>query len=203
MDITLAVATGLVSWEAIHVFWKGYQYVTWEGRRVGENTRGTKYLCGNGVNSFLRCIIRNTGAAGATGGKWLMASASYGRRIVRKIRPGVSWWWGANWLEGKTRCLLMLERGCRLMLRFRKSGKSEVSRDNAGVFPDRKVRNRKSFVSSSLGRFGAWEYHHSIRVKNLDRLSLSELFQLTHTWLPHAPTLGPNPGIENRLYLLP
>ena len=110
---------------------------------------------------------------------------------------------GANGLEGKTRCLLMLERGCRLMLRFRKSGKSEVSRDNAGVFPDRKVRNRKSSVSSSLGRFGAWEYHHSIRVKNLDRLSLSELFQLTHTWLPHASTLGPNPGIENRLYLLP
>ena len=41
--------------------------------------------------------------------------------------------------------------------------------------------NRKSFVSSSLGRFGAWEYHHSIRVEILDRLSLSELFQLTHT----------------------
>ena len=60
MDITLAVATGLVSWEAIHVFWKGYQYVTWEGRRVGENTRGTKYLCGNGVNSFLRCISYET-----------------------------------------------------------------------------------------------------------------------------------------------
>ena len=148
-------------------------------------------------------IIRNTGAAGATGGKWLMASASYGRRIVRKIRPGVRWRLGANGLEEKTRCLLMLERGCRLMLRFRKSGKSEVSRDNAGVFPDRKVRNRKSSVSSSLGRFGAWEYHHSIRVKILDRLSLSELFQLTHTWLPHASTLGPNPGIENRLYLLP
>ena len=67
----------------------------------------------------------------------------------------------------------------------------------------RKVGNRKSSVSSSLGRFGAWEYHHSIRVKILDRLSLSELFQLTHTGLPHASTLGPNPGIENRLYLLP
>ena len=151
-------------------------------------------------------IIRNTGAAGATGGKWLMASTSYGRPIVRKIRPGVRWRLGANGLEEKTRCLLMLERGCRLMLRFRKSGKSgqfsffgtmlEFSRT-------RKVGNRKSSVSSSLGRFGAWEYHHSIRVKILDRLSLSELFQLTHTWLPHASTLGPNPGIENRLYLLP
>ena len=85
-------------------------------------------------------------------------------------QAGSRWRLGANGLEGKTRCLLMLERGCRLMLRFRKSGKSEVSRDNAGVFPDRKVRNRKSSVSSSLGRFGAWEYHHSIRVKNLDRL---------------------------------
>ena len=88
-------------------------------------------------------IIRNTGAAGATGGKWLMASASYGRRIVRRIRPGVRWRLGANGLEEKTRCLLMLERGCRLMLRFRKSGKSEVSRDNAGVFPDPESRESK------------------------------------------------------------
>ena len=30
------------------------------GGRVGENACGTKYLCGNGVNSFLRCISYET-----------------------------------------------------------------------------------------------------------------------------------------------
>ena len=38
------------------------------------------------------------------------------------------------------------------------------------INPRPKPRNRKSSVSSSLDRFGAWEYHHSIRVKILDRL---------------------------------
>jgi hypothetical protein len=31
MDVTLAVATGFVYWEATHVFWKGYHYLSWEG----------------------------------------------------------------------------------------------------------------------------------------------------------------------------
>ena len=225
MDITLAVATGLVSWEAIHVFWKGYQYVTWEGRRVGENTRGTKYLCGNGVNSFLRCIIRNTGAAGATGGKWLMASASYGRRIVRKIRPGVRWrWGGGEWFGGKNKVFVDVGEGLPTNAEISKiweirgqSGQcwsfpgpeSQESKIVCIFFPRSiwslgvppfdpgekswsaklirvisadphltppcinprpKPGNRKSSVSSSLDRFGAWEYHHSIRVKILDRL---------------------------------
>ncbi len=54
MDITLAVATGFVYWEATHVFWKGYQCVLWEGEELETKSMWTKYLCDNGVSSFLR-----------------------------------------------------------------------------------------------------------------------------------------------------
>ena len=54
MDVTLAVATGFVYWEATHVFWKGYQCVSWEGGELETKSMSTKYLCDNGVSSFLR-----------------------------------------------------------------------------------------------------------------------------------------------------
>ncbi len=60
MDVTLAVATGFVYWEATHVFWKGYHCLTWEGESWKGNRCGTKFLCYNGVSSFLRCISYET-----------------------------------------------------------------------------------------------------------------------------------------------
>ena len=74
MDVTLAVATGFVYWEATPVFWKGYQCVSWEGGELETKSMWTKYLCDNGVSSFLRYISFETqGAAGATG---------YGKHII-------------------------------------------------------------------------------------------------------------------------
>ena len=60
MDVTLAVATGFVYWEATHVFWKGYHCLTWEGESWKGNRCGTKSLCDNGVSSFLRSISYET-----------------------------------------------------------------------------------------------------------------------------------------------
>ena len=60
MDVTLAVATGFVYWEATHVFWKGYQCVSWEGGELETKSMWTKYLCDNGVSSFLRYISFET-----------------------------------------------------------------------------------------------------------------------------------------------
>ena len=63
MDVTLAVATqptGFVYWEATQVFWKGYQCVSWEGGELETKSMWTKYLCDNGVSSFLRYISFET-----------------------------------------------------------------------------------------------------------------------------------------------
>ena len=97
---------------------------------------------------------------------------------------------GGEWFGGENKVFVDVGEGLPTNAEISKIWEIRGQSGQAGVFPDRKVRNRKSSVSSSLGRFGAWEYHHSIRVKNLDRLSLSELFQLTHTGLPHASKPG-------------